>query len=55
MVNGKKTVYHAFDNTKKSENFSLPVTLKKGKNEIIIVARDDQDLVQTIPLNIISQ
>jgi carboxyl-terminal processing protease len=55
MVNGKKSVYHPFADDKKSENFHLTVPLKKGKNEVIIVARDDQDLVQTIPLNLISQ
>ncbi|MEZ4845895.1 MAG: hypothetical protein R2877_02705 [Bdellovibrionota bacterium] len=55
MVNGKKTVYHAFDDKKKTENFNLSVPLKKGKNEIIVVARDDQDLVQTVQLNLFSQ
>jgi carboxyl-terminal processing protease len=55
MVNGKKSVYHPFQDNKKSENFHLSIPLKKGKNEVIIVARDNQDLVQTVPLNLLSQ
>lgn len=55
MVNGKKAIYHAFSDKNKSENFSLQVPLKKGKNEVVVVARDDQDLVQTVALNILGQ
>ncbi len=55
MVNGKKAVYYPFSEKKKTESFSLSIPLKKGKNEVIVVARDDQDLVQTIPMNIIGQ
>jgi carboxyl-terminal processing protease len=54
MVNGKKATYHGFENKKKLEPFNLSVPLKKGKNEIIIVARDDQDLVQTLQLTLMS-
>jgi len=55
MVNGKKAVYQGFSNKNPSESFSLSFPLKKGKNEIIVVARDDQDLIQSVPLNLISQ
>ena len=55
LVNGKKVAYHGFHNTNPTENFNLNIPLKKGKNEIIVVARDDQDLVQTLPLNLLGQ
>lgn len=55
IVNGTKTTYHSFQDKNKTQNFSLKVPLKAGKNEVIVVARDNQDLIQTFPLNIISQ
>lgn len=55
MVNNKKVLYHPFTNKNKVENFTFNIPLKKGKNDIVVVARDDQDLVQTYPLNILGQ
>lgn len=55
MVNNKKVLYHPFQNKNKSENFSFSIPLKKGKNDVIVVARDDQDLIQTYTLNILGQ
>jgi carboxyl-terminal processing protease len=55
VVNGQKTTYHLFQDKNKSQNFSLTIPLKKGKNEVIVVARDDQELTQTFPINMIGQ